>query len=641
MSRSATTPPERAIARVHAFVTMREGSPERSRSRASRRGSVARFKSCAMASWGVFALALGSAIFGVGAASEGEESGVSEEERVTASLGGERGWANARGMASLNAKPMFARGASREVAELGAARGDSAVVDYDVSASEFEHYMRLHGKSRETYCKRREEDSKSTRVCNAALRRAEANFRRNQKIVLQHNKDERNTYKLRLNKFADEDLEEFHSTRYNYRARPITEWHKAELHARVEPVAGAATLLGNQEIKVQEPPRSFSWKDVPNVIGQVHTQKPDCASCWAYVTTDILESLMVIHNVTRSHPELSFDELINCDTFDSGCATGNMFTAFEWIETVGGIAATENFRTALRDVSSKPASWFRESQHDVDTGMMSFEARPDPHFDSTPAMQPGVTLGKVQARTCDMLRNSKAQREAQVLGYCELSLAGGEKELMQALMMSPVAIGVNANNKFQLYDSGILRLQDCPPASHTADTMYASINHAVLLVGWGEEKMENGEIVKYWLVKNSFGSDWGEGGYFRVERGPVTSDGLGTCGMYFESVYPILKRPGASKTCIPGAIFRTDYYRALLAVQSREGSTQQKTAKVSGQEKDDGLVWIVGACIVMAATMMVAFSNRVKTLRRSLSSTKEAKTPLLKEEDSNRVSELV
>ena len=43
-------------------------------------------------------------------------------------------------------------------------------------------------------------------------------------------------------------------------------------------------------------------------------------------------------------------------------------------------------------------------------------------------------------------------------------------------------------------------------------------NHAVVCVGWGEEYI-NGQIVKYWILKNSWGIRWGLNGYFKMRRG--------------------------------------------------------------------------------------------------------------------------
>ncbi|CAG9566498.1 unnamed protein product [Danaus chrysippus] len=70
--------------------------------------------------------------------------------------------------------------------------------------------------------------------------------------------------------------------------------------------------------------------------------------------------------------------------------------------------------------------------------------------------------------------------------------------------IGPLSIGIAAAPILS-YTGGIV-IEEC----HNS----FEVNHAVLLVGYGKE---NG--VEYWIVKNSWGQNWGEKGYFRMKRG--------------------------------------------------------------------------------------------------------------------------
>ena len=83
--------------------------------------------------------------------------------------------------------------------------------------------------------------------------------------------------------------------------------------------------------------------------------------------------------------------------------------------------------------------------------------------------------------------------------------ARDEEQMMTALQQhGPLAVAVDAT-KFNSYISGIMNEKGCND--------YLP-NHGVAGVGWGVENN-----VKYWIIKNSWGEDWGEKGYIRLLRG--------------------------------------------------------------------------------------------------------------------------
>ena len=100
----------------------------------------------------------------------------------------------------------------------------------------------------------------------------------------------------------------------------------------------------------------------------------------------------------------------------------------------------------------------------------------------------------------------KANVQATISSWSQVSSrASQEDNILPALTKSgPLTIGINAGN-MQLYTGGVADPKSCPASG---------VDHAVLIVGYGTDAGS-----PYWKIKNSWGTSWGEDGYYRIVEG--------------------------------------------------------------------------------------------------------------------------
>uniref|UniRef100_A0ACD6AIA0 Uncharacterized protein n=1 Tax=Avena sativa TaxID=4498 RepID=A0ACD6AIA0_AVESA len=122
--------------------------------------------------------------------------------------------------------------------------------------------------------------------------------------------------------------------------------------------------------------------------------------------------------------------------------------------------------------------------------------------------------------------NKKPAAVVTIDGYEDVP-ANDETALKKAVAAQPVAVAIEASGShFQFYSEGVF-----------AGKCGTELDHGVAAVGYGAAA----DGTKYWIVKNSWGPEWGEKGYIRMKRDVEDKEGL--CGIAMEASYPIKTSP--------------------------------------------------------------------------------------------------
>jgi len=176
-------------------------------------------------------------------------------------------------------------------------------------------------------------------------------------------------------------------------------------------------------------------------------------------------------------PTLAPEQIVDCDTVDQGCNGGDTPTAFEYVTQAGGLESETDYPYTAGDSGSGGTCTFDSTK--VVAKISNFTWVIPECLDS-----------------CDKQSMSQVQTKLATVG--------------------PFAICVFAE-PWQDYSGGIFNDQGC---SHDAP----SLDHCVQMVGY-----DNGG--GYWIVRNSWNTDWGEAGYIRISTKEVNGN---LCGVLDE-----------------------------------------------------------------------------------------------------------
>jgi len=124
----------------------------------------------------------------------------------------------------------------------------------------------------------------------------------------------------------------------------------------------------------------------------------------------------------------------------------------------------------------------------------------------------------------DRCRDSQYQKYAYVATINQVQPRSAE-QLLAAIAQGPTSVTVEADRSaFQRYQSGILNSSACG----------TQLDHAITGIGYGSEGGQ-----QYYIIRNSWGPNWGEQGYIRIAT--VSGRSAGICGIQQTSVWPTVK----------------------------------------------------------------------------------------------------